>query len=215
MTDLLDPLPAEPGTRRKANTRARLVRASLPVFVNRGIDGATIDDLVSAAGFTRGAFYSNFSRKEEVFHALFEMVTSEIIEQISGALPPDADALSTQRDSERMVGIFEAIRPFGRQWYLLYSEAVTHAMRSEEARDQLNVQRHRLHDVIAETLQRGMELTGQRSVIPLRSLAQTLMGIYVDLMVQEQMDGADVTEISGRLILGTLEAFLEPVPAEE
>src|SRR5699024_861814 len=79
MSDLFDPLPESPGTRRKENTRARLVRASLDVFVDEGIDGATVDDLVRAAGFTRGAFYSNFSSKEEVFSALFATVTEELL----------------------------------------------------------------------------------------------------------------------------------------
>ena len=74
MTDLFEPLPESAGTRRKENTRAKLVRASLDVFVEKGIDGATVDDLVKAAGFTRGAFYSSFSSKEEVFIALFDEV---------------------------------------------------------------------------------------------------------------------------------------------
>src|SRR5690606_15416818 len=78
MTDLFEPLPASAGTRRRENTRAKLVRASLDVFVEKGIDGATVDDLVKAAGFTRGAFYSSFSSKEEVFSALFDEVTDEL-----------------------------------------------------------------------------------------------------------------------------------------
>ena len=79
MTDLFEPLPESAGTRRKENTRAKLVRASLDVFVEKGIDGATVDDLVKAAGFTRGAFYSSFSSKEEVFIALFDEVTAELM----------------------------------------------------------------------------------------------------------------------------------------
>ena len=79
MTDLFEPLPESAGTRRRENTRAKLVRASLDVFVEKGIDGATVDDLVKAAGFTRGAFYSSFSSKEEVFSALFDEVTDELL----------------------------------------------------------------------------------------------------------------------------------------
>src|SRR5699024_11031451 len=79
LTDLFEPLPESAATRRRENTRTKLVRASLEVFVEKGIDGATVDDLVSAAGFTRGAFYSNFSSKEEVFTALFDEVTAELI----------------------------------------------------------------------------------------------------------------------------------------
>src|SRR5699024_3947767 len=134
MSDLFDPLPESPGTRRKENTRARLVRASLDVFVDEGIDGATVDDLVRAAGFTRGAFYSNFSSKEEVFSALFATVTEELlgiartsVEQAmdEGGADPGFD------DAAAMIAVFEAIRPFGRQWYLLYSDAVTRSLRDE------------------------------------------------------------------------------------
>ena len=100
MTELFEPLPKSAGTRRRENTRTKLVRASLEVFVEKGIDGVTVDDLVTAAGFTRGAFYSNFSTKEEVFTALFDEVTDEIIaianasveEAISSRYPAGAKA---------------------------------------------------------------------------------------------------------------------------
>src|SRR5699024_713021 len=49
MTELFDPLPESAATRRRENTRTQLVRASLEVFVKKGIDGATVDDLVTAA----------------------------------------------------------------------------------------------------------------------------------------------------------------------
>ena len=54
-------------TRRRENTRARLLEAAEDVFVRKGLNRVTVDDLVGAAGFTRGAFYSNFSSLEEVF----------------------------------------------------------------------------------------------------------------------------------------------------
>lgn len=46
--------------RSKENTRRRLIEASIEVFTQKGVEGATVDDLTRAAGFTRGAFYSNF-----------------------------------------------------------------------------------------------------------------------------------------------------------
>ncbi|GAB2543722.1 TetR/AcrR family transcriptional regulator [Brachybacterium huguangmaarense] len=214
-TDILEPLPDTPATRRRVNTRMRLVRASLEAFVDKGIDGATIDDLVSAAGFTRGAFYSSFSRKEEVFYALFESVTDEVIEkvrtcveealaQVMAAGADDAD------DAAVMVAVFEAIRPYGRQWYLLYSEAVAHALRSEEALVQLNAQRRRLRDEIARALEHGMRVKDERCGIGVEHLAQLLIGVFVDLMVQENLDGDDVTTLAGTTIHGVMRAFVVP-----
>src|SRR5690625_1876943 len=118
MSDLFDPLPESPGTRRKENTRARLVRASLDVFVDEGIDGATVDDLVRAAGFTRGAFYSNFSSKEEVFSALFATVTEELLGIARTSVEEAMGRATTEPgldDAAALIAVFEAIRPFGRQ----------------------------------------------------------------------------------------------------
>ncbi len=216
MTDLFDPLPDAPATRRRENTRMRLVRASLDVFVDKGIDGATIDDLVTAAGFTRGAFYSSFSKKEEVFYALFESVTDEVIAMVrtsvEGALG-HATSATPAEDATVMVAIFDAIRPYGRQWYLLYSEAVAHALRSEEALVQLNAQRHRLRDEIAHALAQGIRLKQETCAIGVDHLAQLLIGVFVDLMVQENLDGDDITTLAGETILRVMRAFVVPCRA--
>ena len=52
--------------RNRVNTRARLLDAAADVFVEKGFSGVKIDDVVKAAGFTRGAFYSNYSSMDEV-----------------------------------------------------------------------------------------------------------------------------------------------------
>lgn len=218
MTDLFEPLSSEPATRRKENTRARLVRASLDVFVDKGIDGATIDDLVTAAGFTRGAFYSNFTKKDEVFYALFEEVTDEVIHIVRNSVER-AITLEEGHDScgdggpdeaAIMVEVFQAIRPYGRQWYLLYSESVAHALRSESALAQLNAQRHRLRDEIALALSMGLATKGEDCAIEVGQLAQLLIGVFIDLMVQENLDQADIADLAGESILRVMHAFVEP-----
>lgn len=209
MTDLFEPLPQSAATRRKENTRTRLVRASLDVFVEKGIDGATVDDLVSAAGFTRGAFYSNFSTKEEVFSELFGSVTEELLGIMRTAVREAMTQHTSAADDDQvMVAVFEAIRPFGRQWYLLYSDAISRSLRDEDLRGRLAVQRERLRDEIGELLMSGMEVKGERPLLAPRDLAQLLVGIFVDLMMREQMDDRDITELAATTILGTLRAFV-------
>jgi AcrR family transcriptional regulator len=51
-------------------TRQRLLDAAAEVFAEHGVDGAAIDDIVARAGYSRGAFYSNFSDKTELLIAL-------------------------------------------------------------------------------------------------------------------------------------------------
>ncbi|MDN5821543.1 MAG: TetR/AcrR family transcriptional regulator [Brachybacterium sp.] len=216
MTELFEPLPKSAGTRRRENTRTKLVRASLEVFVEKGIDGVTVDDLVTAAGFTRGAFYSNFSTKEEVFTALFDEVTAEFIaiandsveSAISEASSADAQQLSDFDDAGVMLAVFEGIRPFGRQWYLLYSDAIARSLRDEQMRAELAVQRERLRDQIGAMLTVRLEASGARALLAPEDLAQLLIGIFIDLMLREQMEDRDVTELAATTILGTFHAFI-------
>ena len=218
MTDLFEPLPESAGTRRRENTRAKLARVSLDVIVKKGIDGATVDDLVKAAGFTRGAFYSSFSSKEEVFSALFDEVTDELLAIANSSVAAavaDADgadeaAILSSNDAGVMIAVFEGIRPFGRQWYLLYSDAIARSLRNEDLRAELAVQRERMRDRIGALLTARLEVTGERALLPAEDLAQLLMGIFIDLLLREQMEQRDVTELAATTILGTLRAFIAP-----
>ena len=218
MTDLFEPLPESTGTRRRENTRTKLVRASLEVFVEKGVDGATVDDLAKAAGFTRGAFYSNFSTKEEVFSALFDEVTAELIAIANSAVdsavaqgtPQEGREVPDLDDAGVMLAVFEGIRPFGRQWYLLYSDAIARSLRDEQMRAELAVQRERLRDQIGALLTMRLEASGARALLAPEDLAQLLIGIFIDLMLREHMEERDVTELAATTILGTLHAFIAP-----
>ena len=59
-------------SRRRENTRTRLLDAAAQMFAEEGIDASSVEAICERAGFTRGAFYSNFASKEELFLALCE-----------------------------------------------------------------------------------------------------------------------------------------------
>ncbi len=61
-------------TRRESQqlTRARLIESAERVFVRAGFDAASVERIAEEAGFSRGAFYSNFESKDELFLALLE-----------------------------------------------------------------------------------------------------------------------------------------------
>lgn len=51
----------------RALTREKLLAAAGKVFAREGLGGASIDRIVEEAGYTKGAFYSNFTSKEDIF----------------------------------------------------------------------------------------------------------------------------------------------------
>src|SRR4051794_21896511 len=77
--------------RRRQNTRARLIAAAEDVFTAMGLRRVTVDDLVGAAGFSRGAFYSNFSSIEEVFYALFRAQSEHMLDTVRSLLDETPD----------------------------------------------------------------------------------------------------------------------------
>jgi len=53
-------------------TRERIVEAADALFVERGFHASSVGDIAAAAGYTKGAVYSNFAAKEDVFFAVYQ-----------------------------------------------------------------------------------------------------------------------------------------------
>jgi AcrR family transcriptional regulator len=69
---------------RRARTRGQLLDAAARVYADKGIDGATLDDVAEQAGFTKGAVYDHFGSKDNLLMALLdEHLAAEIAEQVA------------------------------------------------------------------------------------------------------------------------------------
>jgi len=138
MTDLLTASASAPSARR-SQTRQRLMTAAVTVFAERGIIGASVEEICEAAGFTRGAFYSNFSDRDELVVALLrhEMETQyAAAEQAIAALKT---AARTESSAEALVSTalrtFEEAGRAGRDWVLTQQELLLYAARVPQVRE--------------------------------------------------------------------------------
>ena len=77
---------AAPDRRSRSATRLKLIRSAPAVFAQQGIDGASVSDLCAAAGFTRGAFYSNFESKRELAILAFDDLATQLEETLGSQL---------------------------------------------------------------------------------------------------------------------------------
>lgn len=137
---------------RKEMTRELLLDAAIEVFARKGYHGASLDDVADAAGFTKGAVYSNFTRKSDLFRALLERESSryhralaETVKAVPLELLPDVAAellASPESDQETRTLLVEfwlaAVRdPSLRASLLnttgLVSEAIEATLREAEA----------------------------------------------------------------------------------
>src|SRR5450432_2087430 len=115
-----------------ARTRALLLDAAGAVFAERGFAAASLDEISEQAGFTRGAVYSNFRGKDELFLAVLER-----------DLESGASTLGSVIETSDDVGrVFEHLgdERWGfedLQQFLLLSEFRLYALRTSDVRDRL------------------------------------------------------------------------------
>jgi AcrR family transcriptional regulator len=88
-------MPLQPLTpdRRRELTRDHLLAAAAQVFAEKGFHGATLDEVARVAGFSKGAVYSNFESKDDLFLALFKANYEREMELLgktlaSSSIPP-------------------------------------------------------------------------------------------------------------------------------
>ena len=80
---------AHPGRALRGDPRRRWSPPPAALFAERGYAGVGTEEIVRAAGVTRGALYHHFDGKRELFEAVYEQIEAELAERIAaGALAP-------------------------------------------------------------------------------------------------------------------------------
>ena len=85
----------------RAQTRERLLASAALVFAREGYAGASVDRIAEEAGYSKGALYSNFASKDELFFELFDYYAGgqadELCRRLDAAGGAD-DAIATVCD---------------------------------------------------------------------------------------------------------------------
>ena len=132
-----------PRNRRRAASREALLDAAARVFSRDGFHRATLDAIADEAGLTKGAVYSSFDGKDDLFFALQRRRFTELGEQVAATARHAADGPS--------VGAAAASQlPFDREWNLLFLEFVTYAARRPDFSGELvvNLQEQRRRNAV-------------------------------------------------------------------
>ncbi|CAL9664798.1 hypothetical protein SUDANB105_07184 [Streptomyces sp. enrichment culture] len=138
-------------TRRRVRTRANLLDAAFTVFAAKGFGRVSIEEVCEAAGYSRGAFYSNFDSLDELFFALYRQRADLIAEQVSGALAQDGPDLDVPAAVDRVTEVLL----LDLDWLLVKTDFLVHAAREPAVAETLLEHRARLRGAIAERLARA------------------------------------------------------------
>jgi TetR/AcrR family transcriptional regulator, transcriptional repressor for nem operon len=76
----------------KERSHARIVASASRLLRERGLDGASVDEVMKAAGMTHGGFYKHFDTKEALIEAAIDAAFAGFVEPLEHGEPERAVA---------------------------------------------------------------------------------------------------------------------------
>jgi AcrR family transcriptional regulator len=157
----------------RARTRERLLESAAAVFAERGFHGAAVEEIAERAGYTRGAFYSNFSDKDDVFLALLDRRFALALHEVADIMRRSesaAEVLAQLRERSARRGVDES-------WLLLYTEFQLYAIRNPRVRPKLAARARAERDALASAV--GMQFERAGFELP---ASQALTGLIMQIL---------------------------------
>ena len=177
--------------RKRENTRARLVDAAATVIAAKGFEGARIDDVVSEAGFTRGAFYSNYSSLDEVLTEALVTRGHHLLAQVTEAV----GAIKGEMTVDTLMEVLELIRPEARTIYLISTEYTLRRMRHPDSPEIPMATREELTWLLSGVLVDVLARMGRRPLIPGHNIADVIALFFLDSIAKEAAAGSCATPV--------------------
>ncbi len=140
------------------DTCEKLFEAAAQVFEEQGIGGASIEAIAAAAGFTRGAFYSNFKSKDELIIAMLE-------DHVAQSIRRSLDLLERHKNPADFI---EALKSMDRSQQdtlgrspLLHMEMILYVARAEKRRPELAKRLRARRKLVADIVETTMKNSGR------------------------------------------------------
>lgn len=188
-------------SRRRDLTRQRLLDAAAEVFAAVGLDAASVEAICERAGFTRGAFYSNFDSKDELFLELAGRVAGERVAAVRARvadLETEGDLGSAPTDASAMIQQVLDISADDRLGILLMSEIRIRALRDPQLAAAYLAQEAEMIGSVAQIIEDIVRVRALRLRVSAVEAARLMITIWEGTSVRAAMAGVDYAEMCRR-----------------
>jgi AcrR family transcriptional regulator len=192
--------------RRVEHTRNLLLDAAEEVFARRGLAGAALEDIADVAGYTRGAIYSHFGAKEELFLAVIERQRQRFLDGF-------ADVISSFRrvsdlDLDQLTARWRDVGS-GIERAALNYEFTLFLVRNPDARDRLAAQRLETVRSLGEFIEKNVARLGATLTMPAETLARVILSVNDGVTLGSYVDGEDLYRPYLALIVSSIKPSTE------
>jgi AcrR family transcriptional regulator len=176
-------------------TRQELLSAAHHCFTRYGYQGSSVDRIATKAGFSKGAFYSNFDSKASILLEILARHHAEYIEHLRAIIErATADQMSVA------LGEWEALRNREPEWAGLNIELLMHAKSDEKFQAQYLRYAERYRHALAELIMKRFKKARRAPPAPAEDLAAALIALADGLAFQRFLTGGTGPEITGTML---------------
>jgi AcrR family transcriptional regulator len=173
---------------KQAETRSRLLNAAERVFLQRGLQSSSVEEIAAEAGYTRGAFYSNFDSKDELF---VELLQDRVYHRYAQMAQDAQEQPGTPRERlrwgiERMREMYEEDQ--GDWLFRLWLECLTQAARDDKFRKLAAGFWSGNRALMAEQTKEVFKEVGRKPPLPPEQIGTAMIALDVGLFVQHIVD---------------------------
>ncbi|ADT98422.1 MULTISPECIES: TetR/AcrR family transcriptional regulator [Mycolicibacterium] len=188
--------------RRTEHTRQILLDAAEEVFARKGLTGAALEEIADAAGFTRGAIYSQFGAKEKLFLAVVDRQRERFLDGFADVMDSfhrlsdvDIDELA-QRWRQLSSGADRAALGYELTLYLL---------RNPDARASVAAQRRETIRALGEFISKNVARIGGTLTIEAETLARIVLAANDGVTLDSHIDGEDLYRPYLQLVMSSVQ----------
>jgi AcrR family transcriptional regulator len=190
---------------RRERTREELIAAAERLFTARGFHATSVDEIALEAGYTKGAVYSNFDAKEDLFFAVYERRADRMVAHVERVFREAGPAAGFERLS------LETARRRDRDdgWLAVFFEFWTHVVRHPELRERFVEIHARAAEPFVCAIERFAEERGIELPVDARRLTVAMgamqFGLSLERLTQPEVVDVTLGARMSRLVLEDLE----------
>jgi AcrR family transcriptional regulator len=185
----------------RAQTRQLLLQAAGEVFAERGYDRASLDEVATAAGLTKGAVYSSFAGKDDLFYALMRERIDERLALVTEAVERQATVSDMTRDAGSGLAQLMSSQ---RDWHLLFIEFWARAVRDSSLHNEFVHERRSVRGLIAQFLEAQAQQAEVNLPAPADQLAVVVLALSNGIAIEHLADPDTVDPSTFGVALGLL-----------